>query len=151
VKARAGSADDAARMAQLHAAAFERPWPAAEIAALLASGAECAIADDAGFILWRTAGGEAEILTLAVAPIARRRGAGRALAEFALDQAERGGARSMFLEVAENNLAAIALYAALGFEAAGGRKGYYRDACGQMRDALILRRALNTPGHLGVS
>ena len=86
-----------------------------------------------GFILVRAAGGEAEILTLAVEPSARRRGLGRAL----LDQALAATAGSpLFLEVAADNAVARALYGAAGFTECGRRTGYY----GAGRDALVLRQ-----------
>jgi ribosomal-protein-alanine N-acetyltransferase len=49
----------------------------------------------------------------------------------------------MFLEVAADNLAAIALYQATGFIKVGVRKGYYPHPDGA-KDALVMRRALNT-------
>ena len=58
--------------------------------------------------------------------------------------AARGGAETLFLEVAVDNTAAIALYRAAGFASAGTRKGYYdRGAAGRV-DALVLRLDLNT-------
>ena len=51
------------------------------------------------------------------------------------------GAERMFLEVAEGNAAARALYARTGFAGAGRRRGYYARADGSREDALIL--ALN--------
>lgn len=98
-----------------------------------------------GFILLRLAGGEAEILTLAVAPEGRRRGAGRALLRGALKAAEQGGATAMFLEVADDNAAAVALYRSEGFVEAGRRRGYYARPGGAAADALVLRRALPSP------
>ncbi|MBY0338017.1 MAG: GNAT family N-acetyltransferase [Acetobacteraceae bacterium] len=94
--------------------------------------------DGQGFILARVAADEAEILTLAVVPEARRQGVATALVEAACAAALLAGARVMFLEVAEDNGAARALYAALGFAVAGRRRGYY----GPGRDALLLRAAL---------
>jgi len=137
---RRAAAADAALLAGLHATAFDRPWSAMEIHQLLSSGASGAVIEDAGFILWRTAGDEAEILTLAVDPARRRAGLGGALVEAALSGARGEGAASMFLEVAEDNAAAIALYAATGFEAAGRRKGYYARPGAAAVDALVLRR-----------
>ncbi|MGV8967160.1 MAG: GNAT family N-acetyltransferase [Cellulomonas sp.] len=52
---------------------------------------------------------------LTVAPAARRRGVGRALTLDALRIAAAGGARHAFLQVAEANTSAIALYEVLGF------------------------------------
>ena len=56
------------------------------------------------------------------------------------------GATRVFLEVAEDNLAARALYERTGFVEAGRRPGYYAAADGGRRDALLL--ALNLTGPL---
>ena len=115
-----------------------------DIHQLLSSGASGAVAGEAGFILWRTAGGEAEILTVAVDPAMRRAGHGRALVDEAVRRASAEGAQALFLEVAEDTAAAIALDAAAGFAPAGRRKAYYpRPGAGAV-DALVLRRALNS-------
>ena len=70
-------------LAALHARAFAggvpRPWSAAEFAALVGEAATLIAARDGGFALGRVAGPEAELLTLAVDPDARRRGIGSAL------------------------------------------------------------------------
>lgn len=138
---RAAPAEDAARLAALHAAAFDRPWSAGEIAALMATPGVFALTIDLqGFILCRSIAGEAEILTVAVDPAARRGGVGRALVEAAAGLAAQDGAESLFLEVAHDNTAALALYAAAGFERVGLRRGYYAPGA----DAVVMRRALNT-------
>src|SRR5690606_32388544 len=91
-----------------------------------------------GFILMRVAADEAEILTLAVRPAARRAGlGGRLVGEGVLTATARGAGR-VFLEVAEDNAAARALYARTGFAEAGRRRGYYARADGGRRDALLL-------------
>lgn len=149
---RSATQADARRMAQVHAQAFDRPWSERELLNFMAAGAEGSIGlDEAGFILWRVAGEEAEILTLAVAPSARGKGLGRALLDQAVEAAGRAGAISMFLEVADDNAAAIALYRSGGFEEKGRRRAYYRRTGGEMRDALIFARALNTATPLGLS
>ncbi len=96
-----------------------------------------------GFILARAVAGEAEVLTLAVHPDARRQGAGLALVQAAAEVALATGAETLWLEVAEDNAAALALYAAAGFEEAGRRRGYYPRADGRA-DALTLRCRLNS-------
>lgn len=133
--------DDARQLAVLHAAAFERPWDEAAFEALLVSfNVFGLMLDGQGFILCRAVADEAEILTLAVAPMVRRNGAGRALVEAAADLARARGADSLFLEVAATNTAALALYASTAFEPAGLRKSYYADGA----DAVVMRRALNS-------
>lgn len=85
----------------------------------------------AGFAVWQELpGGEAELLNLAVAPGARRRGAGRALVE-----AMQG--RTVWLEVRASNEEAIRFYEALGFERRGVRRAYYREP---VEDAVVMGR-----------
>lgn len=144
------SSEAAFDLADLHDKAFDRPWTAMEFAELLKSPGAFAILGEAGepaeakgFILCRAIAGEAEILTVAVDPAARRRGWGAALVEVAAGVATEARAEAMFLEVATDNAAAIALYQATGFLKVGSRKGYYPHPDGA-KDALVMRRALNT-------
>jgi ribosomal-protein-alanine N-acetyltransferase len=108
-------------------------------------------------VLVRLAADEAEILTLAVAPEARRRGRARALLKAAQAHAAAGGARRLVLEVAEDNAPARALYAAAGFGPVGRRRGYYDRAAGAAADALVLAKDLAPaappppPGRLNLS
>jgi ribosomal-protein-alanine N-acetyltransferase len=125
---------DAPLLAALHAQAFDHPWSAVEIAGLMASGA-IALMTERGFILVREVAGEAEVLTLAVAPAARRQGQARALLAAAI---ARLGDAEVFLEVAADNDAAIALYQAAGFQPVGRRRGYYARPAGAV-DALMLK------------
>jgi len=124
-------------------------WPAEELGDLLASpggyGVVAQAGPDAidGFIICRTLAGEAEVLTLAVAPDQRRAGLARALIEAAASLARCGGAGALFLEVAADNDPAIALYQASGFERVGLRRGYYRRGRTAPIDALVYRRPLN--------
>jgi len=137
---RPASPDDALALAALHATAFDHAWGAAEIAELTDQpGAFALLAEGEGFILCRAIAGEAEILTLAVDPAARRRGVGRALVEAAAGLARLASAETLFLEVAEDNDAALALYAGAGFEGVGRRRGYYASGA----DAVVMRLALN--------
>lgn len=132
-------------MAGIHATAFDAPWDADVMRVFLASaGAFAAITEpcQAGFILCRRMAGEAEILTLAVDPAQRRRGLGSALLAAAVDWAADAGADALFLEVACDNAAAIALYGADAFAEVGRRRAYYSRPGGAM-DALVLRRDLN--------
>lgn len=130
-------ASDTAPLAALHAACFDEAWDAELLRTMLAAPGTFAFHHDDGFVLARVAGGEAEILSLAVAPQARGRGLGRALLCEAIAKAGRSGADAMFLEVGNDNPAALALYAGLGFANVGSRKAYYRG-----QDALVLRLSL---------
>jgi len=128
---------DAPRLAALHVGAFDAPWDAEAFETLLGQPGVFAIGNDDGFILCRIVVDEAEILTLAVRPAARRGGLGRRLTRAAADLAARGGAETLFLEVAEDNPAAIALYVGTGFEATGRRRGYYARPDGGRCDARL--------------
>lgn len=131
-------------LARLHAASFvsPRPWTAAEFASLLEGPGSFLLIEDEGFLVGRALAGEAEMLTLAVPLQVRRAGIGRRLVERFIDAARGRGADTAFLEVADDNAAALALYRATGWTVAGRRKGYYAHDDGRSRDALVLARRL---------
>lgn len=128
----------------LHCSAFapERGWSAAEFTALLANPGVRLHELGQGFALVREAAGETELLTLAVAPSARRRGLGSALLTAWLDTSR---AEVAFLEVAADNAAALRLYERSGFRSVARRRGYYRRGNADAMDAVLMRRDL-TPG-----
>ncbi len=135
-------------LAALHAQADDTPWPAAEIADLIAAPGVLALAamieaDLAGFILCRIAADEAEVLTIATTPALRRRGVASRLLAAAQSALRAAGAGALFLEVAEDNPAALALYQRHGFAPVGRRPGYYARAGGPAAAARIMRRDLN--------
>jgi len=141
-----------AALAALHARAIVTPppWSAAALAATLADPACFLLTAGTGpvdaFLIGRVAAGEAELLTLATDPARRRQGlARRLLGDFARAAGDRGAAVA-FLEVAEDNAPARALYAADGWRTAGRRPGYFRPPDGLPVAALILRRTLDGGG-----
>ncbi|MFM8988423.1 MAG: GNAT family N-acetyltransferase [Alphaproteobacteria bacterium] len=145
---RAGTRDDAPVLALLHAACFEDPWSLAAMLEVLAMPAAFAhvLAFDglppAAMAITRVAADEAELLTLAVGVPWRRHGLARALLAEAGEEAARRGARRIYLEVAEDNAPARALYAAEGFEPIGRRRGYYARREGPAVDAITMRREI---------
>ena len=134
---------DLPAMASVHAQAFVAPWDEAAFAMFFTgSGAYAVMAaaeDPAGVVLCRALAGEAEVLTLAVAPWARRRGLGADLMRAAIATARAAAAASMFLEVDVANVAAVGLYGRLGFARAGLRRAYYDRGPGGRADALVMR------------
>lgn len=129
---------DPQHLAAIHAEAFDSPWDRDSLSSLLASPGVFAVVEPDGFILIRVVADEAEILTLAVRPQARRQGLGQRLLQQAMVQAMALGALQMFLEVAASNAAAIGLYSRAGFEKTGLRRGYYAKSDGSREDALVL-------------
>jgi [ribosomal protein S18]-alanine N-acetyltransferase len=83
---------------------------------------------------------ELHLIHLATARAARRQGAARALVETFVAYAREHGSRLLLLEVRRSNDAAIALYRAAGFRAAGLRKAYYAD---DGEDAIEMRLTLD--------
>ena len=134
---------DAAAIAAVHAASFQQGWGEDEINRLLmdravvghraASGRSLI-----GFILSRLAAGEAEILSVAMAPAWRGRGLSRPLLDLHLRRLAGLGVHAVFLEVGESNAPAQRLYSRAGFHEVGRRRGYYEDGA----TALVLRRDL---------
>lgn len=127
-------------LAALHAASFTmpRPWTVEEFAALLASPFVVLVTAPEGFALGRVVADEAEMLTIAVAPAARRAGIGRSLLSGLVTEVATRGAASLFLEVSVENDPAIALYRKAGFAETGRRRGYFSDG-GRAVDALTMR------------
>jgi ribosomal-protein-alanine N-acetyltransferase len=145
VNIRKAEISDADRLAQVHATCFTEKWDRAAFERLLRCGAFAFLAGNAAgdsFVLVRVAADEAEILTLATLPAAQRKGLAHALVRKAAAEAFGRGARVIFLEVSVANVPARALYAALGFEEAGLRQGYYAHLGGAAADALTLRARL---------
>ncbi|MCA3338195.1 MAG: ribosomal protein S18-alanine N-acetyltransferase [Roseomonas sp.] len=139
-------AEAAALLAEIHAESFaaNQSWGPSAIALMLGLPGHfglLALGEDQplGFALGRAQGGEAEILTIAVRPGARHRGLGRLLLGALMAEATQRSATELFLEVAEPNIAARALYAGVGAQEVGRRPRYYADG----RAALVLRVSLS--------
>lgn len=139
--------ESAALLARLHAVCFaplpETPWSEAAFRTILRSPATLTLiahAEDdviAGLLSGRAVDGEAEILTLCVAPAMRRSGVASALLGTFQDRAPTH-VRTV-LEVAVDNMAARTLYETFGFALVGRRPGYYAGKDGKI-DAMIYVR-----------
>ena len=136
------------------------PWAAEAFWAELAMGEAriyvVAEADDGSLIGYAglscpvmARGGDADVMTLAVAARAQGHGIGQTLLAALREMAELRVAGRLLLEVRADNDAARALYAAAGFQEVATRAGYYRvpsPAPGespQLVDALVLRLPLH--------
>jgi [ribosomal protein S18]-alanine N-acetyltransferase len=137
---------------RIHEASFDDPWSVTMLRRILAMpGAGGLVArngdDDPvlGFALSRLAGDECELLSLAVDPHHRRAGLGRLLLAASIATATAAESRALFLEVAEDNAPARALYESHGFTAVGRRPDYYKLRDGSFAAALTMRRDLTRP------
>ncbi len=153
--------EHADELARLHASLLDEGWDAASFKELLADPGALAFAAGPGvgsaetgrpawgFIIGRVAADEAEVLVLGVARERQRLGIGGRLVERMCRAAARRGARRLYLEVAESNVAARALYARLDFKENGRRRGYYVRTDAPAEDAINLwlsLEALAVPG-----
>jgi ribosomal-protein-alanine N-acetyltransferase len=135
-----------ATLAAAHAAAFSatRAWSEKEFSELLNHSRTWVTGNRDSFVLLRTVLDEAEVLTLATNPSMRRQGLARAALGAGEDLARTKGATTIFLEVAEDNTAAIGLYTSSGYTQIGRRPGYYLPKDGAPVAALVLRKTLAT-------
>jgi tRNA threonylcarbamoyl adenosine modification protein YeaZ len=137
---------DAQLLAALHAESFQPAWTAEMIASSLSlPGAGAIVVDLAnrayGFVQYQWVAGEAEINTLCVSPNYRGQGFGRALMQALVTHLKSRNTSKLFLEVAADNVAAMALYRHMGFVETGVRKGYYARKNGAV-DAITMSLAL---------
>lgn len=84
-------------------------------------------------------GEESHVMTIGVAPTARRRGHGSRLLAALMEEARRRGATSMVLEVRADDDGPQRLYRSFGFEPIGIRPKYYQL---EGADALVMRAVL---------
>lgn len=141
--------EDVAAIAAIHAASFAQEWTVDELSALLTKPGVSALvarrgswwtsSRPVGFIIFRLAADEAEILTIAVSPSQRGAGVGAGLVGAALRRLYRDRAAHVFLEVDAENAAALAIYRRFGFQIVGQRPAYYGHGDGRKGLALVMR------------
>lgn len=136
LRQRAARPDDHAAIVALAA----EHWRAAAVLPVLESApprvwvAEVA-SQVAGLVITEQAADVAEVQLIVVGSIHRRTGVGSALLQGAIDRAVAAGATALFLEVADGNAAAVALYRSAGFSPVARRPRYYANGA----DALVMR------------
>lgn len=125
-------------IAALEAAAAHHPWSEDAVRSSLGSHTTLAwlVGDPpVGHLLASAVAEEGEILTLGVHPGHRRRGHAASLMRACQAAWVARGVRTGWLEVRDDNRAAIELYRGLGWVDAGRRPRYYSDG----RDACVMR------------
>lgn len=131
---------DVEEVGVIEAASFASPWSSTSFLFEMGRGGAWArvVADSegrvVGYMVARLFVDVWHILDIAVTPEWRRRGVARLLMSDFLASAHPRGIE-FTLEVRTGNVAAIALYADLGFEVVGSRRGYYADTG---EDALLM-------------
>lgn len=93
----------------------------------------------AGFVIFNIADRISEIYNIAVDRAHARSGVGADLMKTVLDNARRGGAHKVVLEVRKSNHIAITFYLRFGFSLAGERDNYYSNP---VEDAYIMEKEL---------
>lgn len=108
------------------------------------------VAEDAGKLVGYAgllaAGGQADVLTIAVDTGRWGQGVGSELLRQLLAEARRRGCTEVFLEVRADNTRAQRLYQWWGFAEVGIRRGYYQPSG---MDAIVMRRELTGPAPAG--
>ena len=126
---------------------YQFPWSEGIFRDCLRVGYVCRVVDVgprmAGYGIMSLGAGEAHILNICVRGEFRRLGIARGLMTHLLSRARAAGMREAFLEVRPSNTIAAHLYATLGFEKVGMRRGYYQ-AVGGREDAAVLRLNLDS-------
>lgn len=124
-------------LANLHKKCFpHKPWSADDFSDLKKSGCEI-IASQNGFVVYRQTLDEAEIITIGVAPEARRTGIAAAMLGIIEGELKKNGVKNIFLEVAEDNRPARQLYSSNGYVEIGVRPKYYDGI-----DAIMMKKEL---------
>jgi ribosomal-protein-alanine N-acetyltransferase len=145
---------DVAVLSALHARCFEESWsPQSMLEVMGSPGVRAWIAVvsaprsiapagllPVGFAIARAVTDEAELLSIGVIEKCRRQGLATQLLAQVIDFVASRGVEKLFLEVAEDNPGAQALYRAHGFTRVGRRPDYYRGRDGTATAALTLRR-----------
>jgi ribosomal-protein-alanine N-acetyltransferase len=137
---------DVGRVMEIERDGFAHPWSRELIERELGHAwSQLLLAEEVGgavvgYIVFWLVHDEVHVLNVATAIEARRRGVGRALMEAAEEEGRRRGARLSTLEVRRSNVAAIALYRAIGYRQVGLRSNYYAE---EHEDAIVMVKALS--------
>jgi len=97
------------------------------------------VLERSAFAIWQIASDECELLSIAVNAAERGKGYAKALMEHSHKEFAKQGIKKFFLEVRENNTAAISLYKKFGYEKIAERKKYYADG----ECAVVMNLVLN--------
>ena len=132
----------AAALAETHRLAFDgKGWPEADFERYLGDTTILIHGTDTCFAVFRLAEPDAEILTLATHPDAQGHGHAASMLRGALDALTSAKIETVFLEVADDNAAALALYARAGFAQFSTRSNYYANGASAICMKAVLSPA----------
>lgn len=138
------SEEDIANVMELERSAHSHPWRQSSFEDCLKGRQRCWLAEHknnlVGYVVVTHAGGDAELLNIAVSPKFQRKGIGSIFLQHAISCVV-GHADMLFLEVRVSNRKAIELYSKEGFFEVGNRKNYYPTVNGY-EDALLMASQL---------
>ena len=125
------------KLSKLHKKCFpNKPWSADDFRDLKKSGCEIIMSEN-GFIVYRIAADEAEIITIGVNPKIRRNGIASAMIGIIEKTIKNQNVKKIFLEVASTNEPAKKMYEKLGYKVIGLRPKYYDGI-----DAILMEKDL---------
>lgn len=150
---RPATLEDADALSRIHTQSFDDGWTPADITTWISRAEGIALLaeenrEQFAFALALAAGDEAELLTIATDPARRGQGLGHMIFRALDTEAARRGLNRWILEVARNNLPAIALYKSEGFVEIAVRKAYYKQREGRV-DALVMSRPVGSSDRHG--
>lgn len=138
-------AEDLDELLRIERAAYPYPWTQGNFRDCLNAGYSCWVGEvqgkPAGYWIMMNVVDEGHILNCCIAPQWQRQGYGRQLMAHLFQVARGHNTRELLLEVRLSNEPAKRLYASLGFDFIGQRRGYYPMDNGR-EDALVMRLAL---------
>ena len=146
---------DLGQVLEVEAACFRQPWSADAfqrelehdwstiLVAVERPEGEALPGRVVGFLIYWMVHDEIHVLNVATDPPHRRSGVARLLLAETEKRAAAADCALLTLEVRRSNLGALALYAQLGYERVGVRKGYY---AAENEDAIVMTKQLKERG-----
>jgi ribosomal-protein-alanine N-acetyltransferase len=147
IRLQAMAESDLDEVLAIERAVYEFPWTWGNFNDSMRAGYDCWTYRKGGalvgYCILMAAAEEAHLLNLSIGSDFQGEGHGRRLLEHVIGEAQRRGARLLFLEVRPSNPAARQLYASRGFRQIGTRRDYYPARSGR-EDALVLAIELSS-------
>jgi len=137
--------EDLDTILQIEPVIYTHPWTRGNFADSLKSGHSAWVMTSAdviiGYSLMMLVLDEAHLLNISIASAYQKQGLGHVLLAYMVEQAQALAMKTMLLEVRSSNVAAIALYAKMGFVKDSIRKGYYPGEVAR-EDAVLMSLVL---------